>query len=50
MVQESAAGDLFFASEEDAADKLDAAQRQQDDAVEALEECRKNMGWCAAEN
>ena len=34
---------MLFASEEDAADTLDAAQRQQDDALEALEECRKNM-------
>ena len=42
-VQESAAGDMFFASEEDWADKLGAAQRQQDDALESLEECRKNM-------
>ena len=33
---------MFFASEEDAADKLGAAQRQQDDALGALEECRKN--------
>ena len=46
MVQECAAGDLFFASEEDAADKLGAAQRQQDGALEALQECRKNVGWC----
>ena len=43
VVQESAAGDMFFAAEEDAADKLDAAERQQDGALEALEECRKNM-------
>ena len=43
VVQESAAGDMFFASEEDVADKLGAAQRQQDDALEALEECRMNM-------
>ena len=42
VVKESAAGDMLFASEEDAADELDAAQ-QQEDALEALEECRKNM-------
>ena len=42
VVKESAAGDMLFASEEDAADKLGAAQ-QQDDALEALEECPKNM-------
>ena len=33
---------MLFASEEDAADKLDAAQ-QQDDVLETLEECRKKM-------
>ena len=43
VLQECAAGDMFIASEEDAAAKLGEAQRQQDDALEALEECRKNM-------
>ena len=49
VVKESAAGDMLFASEEDAADKLDAAQ-QQDDALEALEECRKNMDIAPSDN
>ena len=49
VAQESAAGDMFFASEEDAADKLGAAQRQQDDALEALGGCRKNMGSACRE-
>ena len=43
VVKESAAGDMLFASEEGVADKLDAAKQQQEDALEALEECRKNM-------
>ena len=46
-MKESAEGDMLFASEEDVADKLDAAQQQQqqqqDHALEALEECFKNM-------
>ena len=41
VVKESAEGDMLFATEEDAADKL--AQQQEDHALEALEECRKNM-------
>ena len=48
VVKESAAGDMLLASEEDVADKLDAAQ-QQDDALEALEECRKNMDSASRE-
>ena len=39
----SAAGDLLFASEEDAVDKMEAARQHQDHTLEVLEDCRKSM-------
>ena len=41
VVKESAAGDLFFASEE--VDKLEVTRQHQDHTLEVQEDCRKSM-------
>ena len=42
VAKESAEGDLLFAAEEDAVDKLEEARKHQDHALEVLEDCRKS--------
>ena len=44
VVKESAEGDMLFASEEDAVEKLEAAWQHQDRTLEVPEDCRKSMG------
>ena len=49
VVQESAAGDMSFASEEDAVDKLEATRQHQDRTLEVPEDCRESMDSASRE-